>query len=457
AMMLMALRPSYSLLVQLDPKEPEKVIPDVAERWEVSPDGKTYTFYLHKGVKFHDGTPATSADVKVSFDRIARPPKGIRSPRSGYFLALERIETPDERTVKFHLKYPQASFLAMVASPFNWIYPEHILKEKGDMTKDVVGTGPFKLKEYSRGVSWKLVKNPDYFVPGRPYLDGIDRYIIGDNSAILAALRTHRIQLTTPMNNYSTPAERRILGREAPEIIAQGVLLVAPRWVVFNYKREPFSDIRIRRAVNLAFDHQAAVRVLEQGDGEVGAHFMAGSGWEIPQEELLRMPGYRQPKDADIAEAKRLLSEAGYPGGFKTSILTWSQPEHINRAVFLRGELSKIGIDATLDLREVGAFYSNALLHNFSLIAFATGYPLGDPDAIISELYLKGSGSNYGDYENPKLEELYVKQSQTMDHVQRKKLLQEIQNIFLEDVPNIISHWPKYYAFWWPEVRGWAP
>ncbi|MDP2952689.1 MAG: ABC transporter substrate-binding protein, partial [Chloroflexota bacterium] len=172
--------PAYSLLVQNDPADNSKIIPDLAERWEVSPDGKVYTFYIRKGVKFHDGKPATSADVKANFDRIIFPPKGVLSHRKDTLQSVEKLEAPDDYTVRFILKFPHAGFLQMVGNPYNSIFPKHVLEAKGDMKKDIVGTGPFKLKDFNRGVSFELVKNPDYFVPGRPYLDGITFYIIKD-------------------------------------------------------------------------------------------------------------------------------------------------------------------------------------------------------------------------------------------------------------------------------------
>ncbi|MDP2952110.1 MAG: ABC transporter substrate-binding protein, partial [Chloroflexota bacterium] len=164
---LQPLNSIYSMLVQNDPQDETKIIPDLAERWEVSPDGKVYTFYLRKEVRFHDGQGLTSADVKVSIERFAWPPKGVISQMQGLFQGLDRIETPDPQTVVFVLKRPQASFLTIIAMPFFIVYPKHILDAKGDMKKDAVGTGPFKLKEYTRGVSFEQVRNPDYFVPGR--------------------------------------------------------------------------------------------------------------------------------------------------------------------------------------------------------------------------------------------------------------------------------------------------
>ncbi|MDP2954144.1 MAG: ABC transporter substrate-binding protein, partial [Chloroflexota bacterium] len=160
--MLMALSPNYSLLVQFDPKEPEKVVPDLAERWEISPDGKVYTFYLRKGVRFHDGTPVTAKDVSFTFNNIVFPPKGVRSKHQAFFTALEKVEAVDDYTVRMTTKFPQASFISMVAIPFAFIYSNPYYQAKGDMRKNVMGSGPFKFKNYARGVSFEVERNSDY-------------------------------------------------------------------------------------------------------------------------------------------------------------------------------------------------------------------------------------------------------------------------------------------------------
>ncbi|MDP2952572.1 MAG: ABC transporter substrate-binding protein, partial [Chloroflexota bacterium] len=177
---LQPLAPVYSLLLRTNPKDETGVLPDLAERWEISPDGKTYTFFLHKGVQFHDGSPLTSADVKASFDRMRSPPKGVVSVRQAYYKNIDKIETPDDTTVRFTLKQPQGAFLTMVSVPFSVIFPKKLLDQKPDMKKDVMGSGAFVLKEHSRGVQIVVEKNPNYFIKGRPYLDGIIRYVIKD-------------------------------------------------------------------------------------------------------------------------------------------------------------------------------------------------------------------------------------------------------------------------------------
>ncbi|MDP2953504.1 MAG: ABC transporter substrate-binding protein, partial [Chloroflexota bacterium] len=187
--------PVYSMLMQTEPKDATKLTTDLAEKWELSPDGKVYTFSLRNGVKFHDGNPLTSADVKYSFEHYRNPPKGVIIQLKTALDNVERIEAPDASTVKFTLKQPQGSFLEVTSAPFMVIYPKHLLEQDPNiMKKKVVGTGPFRLKDYNRGVNLELERNPDYFVNGRPYLDGVQRYIISDPAAIMSALRTQRIQ-----------------------------------------------------------------------------------------------------------------------------------------------------------------------------------------------------------------------------------------------------------------------
>ncbi|MBI2910236.1 MAG: hypothetical protein HYX92_21550 [Chloroflexi bacterium] len=192
------LAPVYSWLIQNDPIGDEnKIIGDLAKSWDITTDGLTYTFKLQDGVKFHDGRPLTSTDVKASLDRIIFPPRGVVSPRQGLYTAVDKIETPDALTVKISLKRVQGSFLQLLALQHNFIFPAHILKEKGDMKRDVVGTGPFKFVSEMRGVSFKTQRNPEYFVKGLPYLDGVTYYEIPDDRS--------RIGLCGPDKSLCSP------------------------------------------------------------------------------------------------------------------------------------------------------------------------------------------------------------------------------------------------------------
>ncbi|MDP2953096.1 MAG: ABC transporter substrate-binding protein [Chloroflexota bacterium] len=436
------LEPMFNLLIKTDPKDISQVIPDLAEKWEVSPDGKVYTFQLRQGVKWHDGQPFSSADVKASFDRISNPPKGIFSPRQSYYRLIEKVEAPDANTVRFTLKNPQAAFLLMVAVPFSVIFPKHILDKKGDMKKDVVGTGAFVFKEHMRGSHMFAEKNPAYFKAGLPYLDGIMRYIISDDGAVEAALRTGRIDLTLPWNYRPPPNIRQKLIQSVPGMTEQLAPGHALRGLIFNVKKAPWSDVRVRRAALLAMDKADLGKVLTRGD-EIMSGFMPRGPWAFPKDELLKQPGFRKPTPEDMAEAKRLMAEAGYPDGFKATIMVRAVKMYEDEAVAVKHELTKIGIDVNLDIVESAAFLRRRELKDFAFMSYGVvSVEMGDPDMVLSK-YFGTSPGNYTNYSNAKFDELYDKQSQALDPAERKKLVFEMQKILYEDIPAVPYWW--YY------------
>ena len=185
--------PLYSTLLQIDPYSYPNVIGDLATEWSIAPDGLTYTFKLRQGVRFHDGSPLTSTDVKASYDKILWPPPGVRSPRAVYYPAVASVEAPDPHTVVFKLKFPSASLLSNLASPWNVIFPKKYLdKDPNYFKNNAIGSGPFKFKSYTRGSTFEGQRNPDYFVKDRPYLDGYKFFISTETSVRAAAIRSGR-------------------------------------------------------------------------------------------------------------------------------------------------------------------------------------------------------------------------------------------------------------------------
>src|SRR6266542_1693555 len=179
--------PHYNTLMRVDPFD---------KTWAVSPDKRSYTFKLRQGVKFHDGSVMTSKDVKASYDKIIFPPAGLVSSRQGQYQAIEAVEGPSPDSIVFRLKWPEASFIASVASPWHWIYrPDILARDPHWYEKNVMGTGPFKFVEYVRGSHWVGKKNPDYWDKGKPYLDGFRAIFIQDAAAQVAAIRGERAMI----------------------------------------------------------------------------------------------------------------------------------------------------------------------------------------------------------------------------------------------------------------------
>src|SRR5256886_8107801 len=206
--------PLYSTLIQIDPLSYPKIIGDAATEWKIAPDGLTYTFKLRQGIRFHDGSTLTSADVKATYDKIVFPPSGVRSIRKNAYSAIASIEAPDPTTVVFLLKFPSASLLGNLASPWNVIFPKKYLDRDPNYFKsNVVGSGPFKFKSQTHGSTFEGERNPDYFVKDRPYLNGYKFFISTETSVRAAAVRSGRAHIEfRDLPNAEVDAIKKQLG-----------------------------------------------------------------------------------------------------------------------------------------------------------------------------------------------------------------------------------------------------
>jgi peptide/nickel transport system substrate-binding protein len=251
----------YTDLVVFDPHGFPKIIGYLAKSWEKSEDGKTWTFKLHEGVKFHDGTEMTSADVKDSWDHIYNPPKGFISTRRTDYQMIESIDAPDKYTVVFHLKYPAASFLSMLAAPPNFIYAKADMDKGPDWhKKNANGTGPFKLKKYLRGSSLEVERNPNYFKEGLPYMDGVKYFMIKDLSASAKSVRSGRTDVEF---RGFPPAEVEAMVKQMGDKLVVRYPKAMGQWgVAINVDKKPFDDERVRRALGLALDRYDMAKTL---------------------------------------------------------------------------------------------------------------------------------------------------------------------------------------------------
>ena len=407
----------YSLLVRLKPDL--TVEPDLAEKWDISPDGKTYTFTLRKGVKFHSGRPLVAADVKYTFDRMLD--SATASPNVALLSSVESVATPDESTVVITLKQADASFLTNLTGPALVIINRDAVQQNGDLTKTADGTGPFKFKEYVPNTRVVLERNPDYWEQGKPYLDGIEMTIASDDTARSAAVRTGTVDFI----EYAPLKDMPSLKNDSSLTIA-GDQNTNIRYIGLNLTRPPFDNLKVRQAIAAVVDRDAVLGPAVFGFGTSTVEifppgFWAGLG--------------TKPPAPDVARAKQLLTEAGYPSGFTTTILSWSQYSFLsNAAVVVQDQLKQIGINADINLEENAAYITDYFNNNFDLTVTGTSAYV-DPNDIYLRNFGTGQKSNAVRYSNPKADELIAGGTATTDVGKRKEIYKQLQQVLLDDVP----------------------
>ncbi len=451
--------PLYSTLLQFDPLDSSKIIGDAASEWNVSADGMTVTAKIRPGIKFHDGSTMTSADVKASFDKIIWPPKGVRSIRKAHYAAVASVEAPDAATVVFKLKHPAAAIEALLASPWNLIYPKKYLdKDPNYFKTHVVGSGPFKFKNYTRGATFEGERNPDYFVKGRPYLDGYKFYISPETSVRAAALRSGRAYIefrgmpTSEVEAIKNQLGDKITVQEAP----------SPGWwaVSFNLKVKPFDDVRVRKALTLAVDRYTMSKVLFPLTGlkGVGGLVRPGTEFAMSQAELEKLPGYGRDIEKNRAEAKKLLAAAGYPNGFKFVLSNRNvKLPYQDFAVYMIQEWKKIGVDATNRPLETAAWFSTGRdTKNFEAIVDPHVDFMDEPDLTLVDYITSSPATNWPGISDPQLDDLFDRQTKTLNKAERKKLVNEFERIVLDKAYFAQGLWWVRSIVHWSKLKNWV-
>ena len=456
--------PCYSNLVIFDPLKPldsaETVIPELAEKWSWQDNYRNLVFFLRRNVKWHDGRPFTSADVKYTFDAVREAPDSVgklrTSPRKDWYANVEAIEAPEPHTVVFRLKRPQPSLLLMFASGYSPVFPAHV--PVAELRQRCVGTGPFRQKEYLRGQLIELERNPSYFVPERPYLDGIRYTIIRERGTRLAALQAGRVDAFLPLE--MTKAMADAARAQAPSLVITEVGQNGSDNVILNHKRAPFDNPAVRQAVNLALDRNAYVRSVRQNGAVTGAALMPKplGFWGLPDPELRALAGYRDPAK-DKAEAKRLLAGAGHGPDkpLRVDLVTRTLPIYLDLASFVVDQLRLIGMEATLKQLDTAAWFPALSRRDFQIGANLTAGGFDDPDAYLFENYKCGSPRNYTDYCSEEMDRLIDQQSQELDRAKRLKLVADIQRKLEADVARPMLGWRKEYFARWPYVKNLVP
>ena len=447
----------YNNLVVFDQNAPKNsldtIVPDLATSWETKDGGRKLVFKTRDGVKWHDGKPFSAADVACTFDLILTPEKLRRNPRSAWYGNLEKVTADSPSEVTFHLKQPQPSLLALLASGYTPIYPCHV--PAADMRRKPVGTGPFKLADFRMNEGIKLVKNQDYWKPGRPYLDAIEFSIIADRSTRMLSFVAGKFDMTFPAD-VTVPLLKNIK-RDAPQAQCTMRESGVSTNLIVNREVAPFDNPKVRRAMALTLDRDAFIRILSEGEGQMGGAMLPPPDgvWGLPKEKLQGLIGYGDVEKAR-EEARALMKEAGYGPDkrLKLKVSTRNIATFKDPAVILIDQLKQIWIDAELEIIDTSVYYNRVFKKDYVVALNLTGSAVDDPDVTLFEGYACGSLRNYNNYCNPEMTKLFEEQSRETDRKKRQEMVWEIDRKLQEDVARpIISH-GRIAGCWQPQVKN---
>jgi peptide/nickel transport system substrate-binding protein len=454
--------PHYNTLLRIDPVDPTgtRVVADLATSWTVSSDKRTYVLKLREGVKFHDGSEMTSRDVRATYEKIINPPPGVTSARRGEYLQIETVQAPEPYVVAFKLKWPSPSFIHSLASPWNWIYRADILERDVHWyEKNVMGTGPFVFVEHVKGTRWVGRRNPDYWDRGKPHLDGYQALFVPDDAAQVAAIQSGRAHIQ--FRGFSPAQRDELVSALGDKITVQESPWNCGLVVAINHDKEPFHDPGVRRALSLALDRYQAASALSRRAivREVTGVQVPGSLFATPPAELMKLAGYSRDIRESRSEARRLLAKAGVPDGFAFVLKNRDVPmpyEHIGR--WLADEWRQIGLKVRHEIQSSGQYFKDLRAGNFELSTdFQCGYVV-DPDLDLYKFQSRGrSDANYGGYTDPVLDDLYVRQSRTVDPAQRRRYIRAFERRLLDEQAHYIStlQWHRIVPHR-SSVRGWT-
>jgi peptide/nickel transport system substrate-binding protein len=454
--------PYYSVLIRVPPDNPASTTEFVCDLCTEMPtptdSGKTYTFKIRDGVKFHDGSKLTAQDVALNWKFIVKPPQGVASARQSFYEMVDSVEAPDDSTVVFKLKYATTAFLPALADPYSWIYKKEILeKDPHWFEKNIMGSGPFKLVKYEVGQSITGERNKDYYHKGLPYLDGIIGIFAEKQSVRTDALRADRGSIEF---RGLPPSARDQLTKElGDKIWVQDSDWNCGNILTPNHQKKPFDDVRVRRALALAIDQWKGAPALSKiaNVRTVGGIVFPGSPLAATKAELEPMPGYWPDIDKSRAEAKRLLKEAGAEG-LKFELLNRNVDQPYKFVgTWAIGEWKKIGLQVEQKVVPTGPWFSNMRAGTFDVAMEANCQSVVNP-VLDTGKYLphKVFPDNYGYYDDPKSIELYEKMQTETDPAKQRVAMRAYEKHTLDtEVHEIVLPYWYRIVMGRSYVKGW--
>ena len=438
--------------------------PDLAESWTQQND-TTYVFKLRKGVRWHpkppvNGRELTADDVKYTYERFLTITGNPNKPVLEY---VDRIEAVDKYTVKFTLKEPNAWFLDLLASTSTWIVAKECVEKFGDLKKveSVVGTGPWMLERWEPNVKLVYVRNPNYFVPGLPYADGVDMLIDKDPSSRLATWLSGKTDFGPEYQHAVRRLDAPLARQRKPGLQTAEYTWLTSGAVGFKLANPPFGDLRVRRAMARATNVAEVYESLAFSQGHwtpnpiVPAAF---AEWSIPIDQL--GPEGKKLYEFNTAEAKRLLAEAGHPNGFKTTVEAPAAvygPDFDDSVQITVKNWKAAGIDADLKLKEYGAFISSTIFGKFDGMFLGLRGAWADPEAYFYRWFMPGQPLNVWGVNDPKLTDMIKLQRRTFDVAKRKQVVFDIQRYLADQALFGVDGSIKILSAWDAQIKNYGP
>jgi len=454
--------PMYDCLIRRDPRDGQTIIPDLAWKWDVAPDGKKYTFYLRKGVKFHDGADFTAEDVRATYERIVRPPKGVVIPRSSLFTTVGDIVILDPHRIEFRMTEPRpkAFMLGSFASGWNIIVRKKSLDDNQGNLRQVMnypGTGPFKHVSRQDKEVWIMERNANYWNKGLPYVDKLEVYHLAPFSPELgSSFLAGKIDYARLLDPVSWRK-----AKEMPNVTAAvfNQSVIQAFWMNMK-KNKALADPRVRRAIHLAMDRPTLVDVVKDtAPMQIGGFVYPFHEMSTPKAELVKRLGYQTDIKPAVQEARRLMKEAGYAQGIKgLDFMVRDIATFKLWAVAIQAMLKEnINIETNLRTVQTSVWFDEATAGSFDLAISAIVSSVMDPSDYFTAWYGQYGPQNYSGWNNEQFQALSKQIDRELDPAKRTSMVRKAEDIMEQDPPLIPISYEQIYDAYYNKVKGQNP
>src|SRR5215813_7388033 len=454
--------PMYDTLIRRSPKDGQTIIPDLAQRWDITPDGKKYTFHLRKGVKFHDGADFTADDVKATYERICRPPKGVVIPRTPLFATVGDIVVVDPHKIEFRMTEarPKAYMLGAFSSGWNIIVRKKTLDDNQGNLRQVMnypGTGPFKHVSRQDKEVWIQERNPNYWNKPLPYFDRLEIYHLAPFSPELgSSFLSGKIDYARLLDPVSWRKAKEMQGVTAA---AFNQSVIQAFWMNMK-KNKALADPRVRRAIHLAMDRPALVDVVKDtAPMQIGGFVYPFHEMSTPKADLVKRLGYQADIKPAVQEARRLMQEAGYAQGLKgLDFVVRDVATFKLWAVAIQAMLKEnLNIESNLRTVQTSVWFDEATAGNFDLAISAIVSSLMDPSDYFTAWYGQYGPQNYSGWNNEQFQALAKQIERELDDTKRKAMVRKAEDILEQDPPLIPISYEQIYDAYYNKVKGQNP